>query len=105
MKNDENKKREKRGRLASFIRESVSLPSDGFVGSFTLEMRGRKLLFMQGCRGIEKYSTEEIILEAKDFFVCIKGGNLICTSYHGGTVTVEGRVNNIDFLDGKEDME
>ena len=102
MSKECNKNSEKRGRLASFLRDSVSLPSDGFIGSFTVEMRGRELLFMQGCRGIVKYSKEEIILAAKGFFVSIKGNGLICTSYYGGTVTVEGKVNNIDFFDGEE---
>ena len=97
MNKENNKKTEKRRRLKSFIHDSVSLPSDAFVSGFDIEMRGRKLLFLQGCRRIIKYSPEEMILAAKGFNVSIKGESLICTTYHGGAVTVEGRIDKIDF--------
>lgn len=97
MNKENNKKTEKKGRLRSFIRDSVSLPSDAFASGFGVEMRGRGLLFLQGCKRIIKYSPEEMILAAKGFDVSIKGERLVCTTYYGGTVTVEGRIDKIDF--------
>ena len=97
MSKENNKKNEKRARLRSLIRDSVSLPSDAFTAEFGIEMRGRELLFLQGCRRIIKYSTEEMILAAKGFDVSIKGERLVCTTYYGGAVTVEGRIDKIDF--------
>jgi sporulation protein YqfC len=105
MSKDINKKRENRGRIRSFLRDSVSLPSDAFAANFGIEMRGRGLLFMQGCRSIVKYSTTEMILAAKGFLVNIRGERLECTTYHGGTVTVEGRIDAIDFSKEEEKTE
>lgn len=98
MKKENNKKSEKRGRLAALIRDSVSLPSDAFSGGFSVELCGRERLLLQGCRRIIKYSTEEMILRSKGFSVSIRGEGLTCTTYHGGSVTVEGRVDGIAFL-------
>ena len=105
MNKENNKKREKRGRIRSFLRDSVSLPSDAFAANFGIEMRGRGLLFMQGCRSIVKYSTTEMILATKGFLVKIRGERLECTTYHGGTVTVEGRIDAIDFSKEEEKTE
>ncbi len=102
MNKENNKKRENRGRIRSFLRDSVSLPSDAFAANFGIEMRGRGLLFMQGCRSIVKYSTTEMILATKGFLVNIRGERLECTTYHGGTVTVEGRIDAIDFSKEEE---
>lgn len=102
MSKENNKKTEKRARLKSLIRDSVSLPSDAFAAEFGMEMRGRNLLFLQSCRRIIKYSTEEMILSAKGFNVSIKGERLVCATYYGGTVTVEGRIDKIDFTAEEE---
>ena len=89
--------------MLSLIRDSISLPTDAMAGSFAVELRGRETLTLEGCRRIIKYSTEEMILAANDFQVHIAGERLVCTTFHGGSVTVEGRVSGISFSDGKEE--
>ena len=64
--------------------------------------RGRRLLLVEGCGRIAKYSTEEMILAADDFRLHIVGEGLICTTYHGGSITVEGKVSGISFDEDKE---
>ena len=88
--------KDKRGFL-ELLAVKAELPSDVLGGDFHIELRGRNTLFMQGCRRILKYSPEEMIMSAHGFDVVIGGERLICSTYHGGTVTVEGNVLSVRF--------
>lgn len=100
MSKEANKKtREKRG-IVEYLALKTELPADALTGDFRIELRGRNTLFMQGCRRIVKYSPEEMIMAAKGFEVSIKGQRLICSTYHDGTVTVDGYINSVEFLNG-----
>ena len=45
-----------------------------------------------------------MIMSARGFAVVIEGERLICSTYHGGTVTVEGNILAVrfDLPDGEE---
>lgn len=88
--------KDKRGFL-EFLAVKAELPSDLLGGDLRIEIRGRNTLFMQGCRRILKYSPEEMIMSARGFDVIIDGERLICSTYHSGTVTVEGNVLAVRF--------
>ena len=90
-----NDKKQKRSPLAKMA--AMSLPSDALWGEVRLEMRGRSTLLLSGCRRIIKYTPQEITLGVKGFFVSIAGAGLICTTYHYGSVTVEGLICSISF--------
>ena len=70
---------------------------DTFNGELHVEMRGLNTMYVQGCRRILKYSPEEMILAAKGTEVCIKGERLVCSSYHDGTVCVNGKIDAVLF--------
>ncbi len=74
-----------------------ALPSDALLGEVRLEMRGSNLLFISGCRRIIKYAADQIIIGVKGRYIDIKGSCLLCTTYHYGTVTVEGCISSICF--------
>ena len=98
----EIKKPRSEGRgIIEYLAIKAELPADALTGEFRIEMRGRNTLFMQGCRRILKYSPEEMIMAAKGFEVSIKGRRLVCSAYHGGTVTIEGLVEGVS-LSGEE---
>ena len=103
MSKDKIKKAALFGRLGAFFKETVSLPSDAFSSGFGIEMRGRRLLFLSGCQRIIKYTTTEMVFSAKGSFVTVVGKELICTTFHGGTVTVEGRIDGINFGEEREE--
>ena len=84
-----------------FLERKTVLPGDALVGEFRLEVRGRRTLFMQGCRRILKYSPEEMVLGANGFKVTVLGSGLICSTYHDGTVTVEGEILSVDLGGGE----
>ncbi len=103
MSNENNKNmRDKRG-FVEFLALKTSIPADALTGDFRIEIRGRNTLFMQGCRRILKYSPEEMIMAAKGFEVSIRGRRLVCTTYHDGTVTLDGVVDGVVFLGEKGD--
>ena len=63
----------------------------------TLEMRGTRELMVRECRHIIHYADEEIKLALKEYVLAIKGDGLYCTSYAGGAVCVEGRIDELKF--------
>ena len=88
----------KKTRCEGLIRAVVSkaqLPCDLLGGEFRLELRGRRELYICGCRRILKYSEEEMVIRAKAFDVFIEGERLVCASYHYSGITVTGLVKNI----------
>ena len=100
---ESNGKRAKKPRIIEYLSTKAELPSDAMTGSFLLEIRGRNVLFIQGCRRIIKYSSEHMILAVKGFEVSIAGERLICSTYHDGTVSIEGYVNSVQFHDGYDE--
>ena len=89
----------KKGAFSSALKKAISLPSDALFGEVRIEVRGRELLLVSGCRRILKYSSEEIMLKLKGFCVCIDGRGLLCTAYHYGSVSIEGEICNISFCE------
>lgn len=98
MPNSNDKKRKT---LSKALQSGLALPSDALLGEVRIEMRGRETLFVSGCRRIIKYSPEEIVFAVKGFSIDIKGRSMICTTYHYGSVTVEGCICSITFGDGE----
>ena len=77
--------------------DMLRLPSDALFGETRIELRGLETMFISGCRRILKYSTDDIRLLVKGHCINISGCGLICTTYHYGTVTVEGCISSICF--------
>ena len=102
-KNQANNK-EKRGGFIDYLTLKTSLPSDGLAGEFRLELRGRGQLMIYGCRRILEYFPERISVAIKGFAVAIVGGGLICTTFHQGTVCIEGEICKIELCDGQGDI-
>lgn len=63
----------------------------------TLEMRGTRELTVRECRNIIHYADEEIRLALREYVLVIKGNGLYCTSYSGGAVCVDGRIEELKF--------
>ena len=80
----------------------AELPSDALAGEVRIELRGRNLLFLCGCRRILKYTPELIVLSVKGGTVSVTGERLICTSYHSGTISLEGAISSVSFGEGEE---
>lgn len=93
---DKDKSKKKRG-LGEFICEKSGLAGDEIAGGVTLEMRGRGLLLISGCKRIEKYSPCLMTMRVGHDILFVRGSGLVCTSYHWGTVSVEGVIDSVGF--------
>ena len=102
MSREDNKsKRERRGFL-EYLAVKGDLSADGLLGDIHIELRGRNTLYMQGCRRILKYSSEEMVLAAKNLAVSVLGERLVCSSFHGGMICVNGLITSINMTEEKE---
>jgi hypothetical protein len=60
-----------------------------------MELQGKRVLFIQGCRDIEEYSTTRMVLRVQDAsltHVCVTGEGLLCCSYHEDGVEITGDI-------------
>ena len=103
MSNEKNKNSGDRRGFMEYLAIKTELPSDLLSGELRIEIRGRNTLLLHGCRRILKYSPEEMIMAVKGDRVSVRGRRLVCTTYHGGTVTLDGVVESVIFLCDKED--
>ncbi len=101
MSKDKQKK-DKRS-FVEYLSAGAELSSDSLAGEVRIELRGKNLLFLGGCRRIVTYSPTLIVLSGKGDTVSIIGERLICTSYHGGTVSIEGAISSVSFGEGVEE--
>ncbi len=86
----------KRG-ITEYLSSVSELPSDAMSGEVRIELRGRYQLFITGCRKIIKYSPTLMILAVKGDKLSVGGERLVCTSYHGGTIAIEGKIISVIF--------
>ena len=83
-------------KLGSKIKRALGI--DDILGeNDTLEMRGTKELTVRECHHIIYYGDEEIRLALKEYILVILGEELYCTSYAGGAVCVDGRIEELKF--------
>ena len=93
-------KPQKRGFL-EYLAVKCEISPDSLAGEARIELRGKHRLFVYGCRRIITYSPTLIALALKGDELSIKGERLICTSYHGGAVSIEGVIFSLSFCGGK----
>ena len=78
------------------IYKNLDIQPDVFGGSM-IEVRGRISMLVRGCERILEYGSEKIRLRLSDGDLSICGEGLICTSYYGSAVGIEGGIKTISF--------
>lgn len=97
----EKNKSDKRGFL-EMLAVGAELSPDALAGEVRIELRGKNQLFVGGCRRIITYSPTLIVLAVKGDELSVVGDRLICTSYHSGTVSIEGAISSVSFKGARE---
>ena len=75
------------------------------MGDATIVLEGAYRLTVRGCRGILRYSQEEICLSTGRRSLCVRGEEMLCRSFSGGALTVTGRIHSLHYPtaeDGEE---
>ena len=82
------------------IRRAADLFEDGMI-----VLRGERMMTVHGCKKILLYSTERIRLRMRRRKLSVYGGELCCTSFSGGVITIEGEIDGVQYERGKGDGE
>ena len=92
-----DKKKDGERTLLEYLAVWGDVGGDSLSGDVYLEMRGKNSLLVRGCRRILGYSPEYILLELKKDKIAVNGKRLVCTSFHGGSIGVEGVIESLAF--------
>ena len=77
--------------------------SDSMVrGREMIVLRGRGSVTLYGCRRILRYAKEEICICLGKRTVAVYGRHLICTCFSAGSMTVEGVIDGVRYLQNGE---
>ena len=87
--------------LREWMAVKLDVPADLLEGGIRLELWGRHGLAVHGCTRIEAFSPTEVKLELGRETLVICGQRLICTTFLGGDVGVEGLICGLYFMDGE----
>lgn len=60
-------------------------------------LRGNEGATVYGCKKIVRYDRDRICLCIGARCVCVRGEDLICTSFSAGSVSVEGEISSVHF--------
>ena len=86
-----------RERLGERLCRALDIVPDALWGEGLIEIRGRGSVSVQGGGKILVYTPERIKIALSSGSVSIYGSRLNCTSYHAGSVCVDGRIGSVVF--------
>lgn len=82
------------------VYKNLDIQPDVFGGSM-IEIRGGMSMLVRGCERIVEYGSEKMCLLLSDGILSVIGEGLICTSYYGSAVGIEGKIRRISFGEEK----
>ena len=88
---NEVKTMQKKG-LVQIISEKFDIPLECLSSVPSAQLIGNSVLSVDGCIGIKKYESEEIIIRTKEFLLKITGNELSMLTFSGGRVSIRGEI-------------
>ena len=79
-----------KNKLAKLINEKFDIPLEGLITIPSVNIIGNTILDIEGCIGIKKYESDEIIMRAKDYIIKISGRDLTMLTFSHGRINVRG---------------
>ncbi len=83
--------------IKEIIADKFDIPLEGITSIPNAQLVGDSELSIDGCAGIKKYETTEIIIRAKDFVLKISGSSLNMMTFSGGRVTIRGYISKYEI--------
>ncbi|MBQ7226492.1 MAG: YabP/YqfC family sporulation protein [Clostridia bacterium] len=80
--------------FSQFINEKFDIPLDAIASVPTAQMIGNTILSIDGCVGIKKYETEEIVIRTRDYMLKISGESLSMLTFSNGRVSIRGEISS-----------
>ena len=84
--------------LKEIITDAFCIPLEAIASIPNAQFVGNSELSIDGCLGIKKYETSEIIISAKDYIVRISGSSLTMMTFSGGRVSIRGLINKYEIV-------
>ena len=86
--------------FTKILSEKLDIPLEGLVSVPTTQIIGNTVMSIDGCVGIKKYETDEIIIRTKDYILKISGNGLSMLTFSQGRVNIRGEIGsfNIEVL-------
>lgn len=86
--------------IGQLIADKFDIPIDCLASTPNAQMIGNNMLSIDGCIGIKKYETDEIIIRTKDYILKICGSSLSMLTFSQGRVSIRGEIYsyNIESL-------
>lgn len=78
--------------ICQIISDKFDIPINGIAEVPNAQFLGNSMLSIDGCIGIKKYETNEIIIRAKDYLLTIKGESLSMLTFSQGRVSIRGLI-------------
>lgn len=80
--------------LGQVISDKFDIPLNGLADVPNAQFIGNSMLSIDGCVGIKKYETDEIIIKSKDYMLKISGESLSMLTFSQGRVSVRGIIRS-----------
>ena len=86
--------------LTQIISDKFDIPLDCLASTPSAQLIGNSMMSIDGCLGIKKYETDEIVIRTKDYILRIIGSSLSMLTFSQGRVSIRGEIfsYNIECL-------
>ena len=76
--------------MRQVIADAFDIPLEGISNVPNAQIIGNTLLEIDGCVGIKKYETHEIIIRCYEYLLKVKGESLSMMTFSQGRVSIRG---------------
>ena len=80
--------------FGQIIADKFDIPIEGIKNVPSAQIIGNTILNIDGCLGIKKYETNEIIIRTKALLLTISGEDLSMLMFSQGRVSIRGEIFN-----------
>lgn len=78
--------------------EALQLPKDICMGALRVTMMGSGEAWIENYRGILEYSSQTILLQAKNCQICFEGNNLSIDYYTNEDMKISGCIQCVRYM-------
>ena len=86
-------------RLKERLCGALDIAPNAFPNTGSIELRGRSSLCIRDGGRILEYTPERIAVKLPKGSIAVMGRGLCCTTYHKGSVRVDGKIDTLSFLE------
>ena len=79
-------------KIEQFFSDSFDIPLEGILDIPSAQMLGDSQLNIDGCIGIKKYESNEIVIRCKHHILKILGESLSMLTFSQGRVSIRGKI-------------